>query len=215
MPGGLFDGALPIGLVMLLGTVVTVVTARLGRRRAALDFPQLAATLGLTYAPPRYRDMIGSLSGVVRGRPVRIDPDEQKMIAVRFVAAPLVDLRSYEHGRGAPHGMVPVHTGHRDFDRFFRTRFASPEIAARLTQMQEPDALLRAFRGGLRRKVQSLSVTAEGVVCRLDFGTPAYIPAGALQALLPACLALAEVVESDDPHAAASAPLESEADSRP
>jgi hypothetical protein len=45
--------------------------------------------------------------------------------------------------------------------------------------------------------VQSVTVTSESVVCRLDFGSPPYIPAGALNELLPACARLADLLEPD------------------
>jgi hypothetical protein len=91
--------------------------------------------------------------------------------------------------------MVTVHSGDRQFDRFFKTRFASEDIAARIALASRPGERLGPFMGRYARHVQSVTVTSEGVVCRLDFGSPPYIPEGALHELLPACAKLADLLE--------------------
>jgi hypothetical protein len=198
IPSGLFDNGLPIGILMFLGTAFAFLRRKLGRRRAAARFPALASTLGLQYTPPRYAGNVGVLAGTYRGRNVRVDPDEQRSIKVRFDSAPRVDLRTYENSLRAPFDMVTVHTGDREFDRYFKTRFASEDVAAHIAGASQPGQLLRPFLGRYARHVQSLTATAEGVVCRLDFGTPPYIPEGALQELLPACVELANLLEPVD-----------------
>jgi len=202
IPGGLFDSGLPIGILMFLGTAYAFLRRRLGRRRAATRFPALAAALGLEHTPPRYAGNVGVLAGTFSGRSVRVDPDEQRLIKVRFHGAPRVDLRTYENSLRAPFDMVTVHTGDREFDRFFKTRFASEDVAAHIAMAAQPGQRLRPFMGRYARHVQSITVTAEGVVCRLDFGTPPYIPEGALHELLPACVELANLLESNDAAAA-------------
>jgi hypothetical protein len=198
IPGGLFDGALPIGILMFLGMLLAFVRRKLGRKRAAQHYPELARELGLEYTPPRYRGNAGVLAGVYVQRALRVDPDDQRLIKLRFRGAPRVDLRTYENAARAPFDMITVYSGDRGFDRFFKTRFASEEIAARIASTKNPSRHLAAFMGRYARHVQSLTVTSEGVVCRLDFGTPPYIPAGALRELLPACAALADLLEPAD-----------------
>jgi hypothetical protein len=205
IPGGLFDSGLPIGILMFLGTAFAILRRRLGRRRAAVRFPALAASLGLEHTPPRYSGNVGVLTGMYAGRSVRVDPDDQRSIKVRFSGTPRVDLRTYENSLRAPFDMVTLHTGDREFDRFFKTRFASEEVAAHIAAVSQPGVRLRPFTGRYARHVQSVTVTADGVVCRLDFGTPPYIPEGALHELLPACVELANLLEPNDP-APASAP---------
>jgi hypothetical protein len=195
MPGGLMNGALPIGMIMCVGMVLAVVYRRLGRRKAARRFPDLAQRLGLTHVPPLDPAGVGRLSGRYQGRSVLVDPDEQRLIAVRFEGAPRVDLRSYEASLRPPFDMVTVYSGDRFFDRFFKTRFASEEIAARIADSDHPSTHLNALHGRFYRQVKSLAVTAEGVMCRVDFGSPPYIPSAALEQLLPACVAIADLVE--------------------
>jgi hypothetical protein len=198
IPGGLLDNGLPIGILMFLGTAFAVLRRRLGRRRAVARFPALAASLGLEHTPPRYAGNVGVLTGAFAGRQVRVDPDDQRSIKVRFSGTPRVDLRTYENSLRAPFDMVTVHTGDREFDRFFKTRFASEDVAVHIAAVSEPGQRLRPFMGRYARHVQSVTVTSEGVVCRLDFGTPPYIPEGALHELLPACVELADLLEPND-----------------
>jgi hypothetical protein len=210
IPGGLFDNGLPIGILMFLGTALAYVRRRVGRRKAAQRFPALAATFGLEYTPPRYAGNVGMLSGTYEGRSVRVDPDDQRLIKLRFHGTPRIDLRTYENSLRPPFDMVIVHSGDRQFDRFFKTRFASENVAARIATSKEPGQRIKAFTGRYARHVQSVIVTTEGVVCRLDFGTPPYIPEGALHELLPACAQLADLLEPAD-HDAASEPEETPA----
>lgn len=209
IPGGLFDGALPVGILMFLGMAWAFVRRKLGRKRAAQRFPVLARALGLDYTPPRYPGNAGVLAGVYANRAVRVDPDDQRLIKVRFRGAPRVDLRTYENAVRAPFDMVTVYSGDRAFDRFFKTRFASEDVAARIVDTERPSRQLSAFMGRYARHVQSLTVTSDGVVCRLDFGSPPYIPPGALLELLPACAGLADLlepVEAGDPLPSALGP---------
>ena len=195
IPTGLFDNGLPIGILMFLGTAIAFVRRKLGRKRAAQRFPELATQLGLEYTAPRYKGNVGILTGTYDGRPVRVDPDEQRLIKLRFHGTPRVDLRTYENSLRPPFDMVTVHSGDRVFDRFFKTRFASEDVAARISTSPQAGECLAPFLGRYSRHVQSVTVTAEGVVCRLDFGSPPYIPEGALNELLPACAQLANVLE--------------------
>lgn len=197
--GGLSADAMPIGILMFLGTLGAFLWRKLGRRRARQQFPELSRELGLEFTPPRYAGAVGTLTGVYKGRTVRIDPDDQRLIKVRFHASPRIDLRSYEHAQRAPFDMVTIHSSDRTFDRFFKTRFASEGVAERIAAAPDPGRVLEPFMGRFARQVQSLTVTGDGVVCRLDFGTPPYIPAGALHELLPACVSLADLIEPGAP----------------
>jgi hypothetical protein len=201
MPGSLL-GALPLGLLMFAGTAAALLRRKWTRKRALQDFPSLARELGLDHAAPRYAGAVGVLTGTRSGRQVRVDPDDQRLLKVRFHGSPRVDLRSYEHALASPFDMITVYSRDRDFDRFFRTRHASEAIARRIAEDQRPGRHVEAFQGGNARQIQSVTITSEGVVCRFE-----YLSAEALRELLPACLALADLIE---PEAAA---VEASADS--
>ena len=196
MPGGSLLSALPIGLLMFAGSAAVLLRRKWTTQRAALDFPALAASLGLQHTPSRHAGGAGVLSGSYQGRPVRIEADEQKLLKVRFHGAPRVDLRSYQHAIGVPFDMVTVYSRDRDFDRFFRTRHAAEQIARRIARSQ-PGRLVAAFEGPHARGLQSLTVTSDGIALRFE-----YISAEAVRELLPACVALADVIEPKEPDAA-------------
>jgi hypothetical protein len=200
--GQLFSsGALPIGLLMFLGSALAFALRKSGHRQAVKAFPALASELGLSFVAPRYSDAQGTLVGELGGRRVHVDPDEQQRILVRFkpatpASAVALDLRTYEHSLRAPFGMITLYTNDREFDRFFRTRFASEALAARLADVQGLAESIAPFRGPFARNLRGLSITSEGVTLTLDFGRPQHIPAEAVRELLPACIELVELIES-------------------
>ena len=102
--------------------------------------------------------------------------------------------------------MVVAYSGDRRFDRFFKTRFACEEVADRIACSESPSALLDAFEVRYGRQVESLSVTSDGVVCRVRFGNPPHIPVSAVETLLPAWADLADLIEGDSTSVASREP---------
>jgi hypothetical protein len=203
-----FSSALPIGLIMFLSSALAFALRKAGHKKAIQTFPALAQELGLEFVAPRYEKAQGTLVGEIDGRRVHVDPDEQQRILIRYkpganTSPPAIDLRTYEHSLRAPFGLVTLYTNDRALDQFFRTRFASPELVEELADDDRLAEHIAPFRGVYARNLRGLSVTAEGITCVLDFGRPQHIPAEAVRELLPACLALAQLVESSA--AAASA----------
>ena len=209
MPAGSLLSSLPLGLIMFGGTAFAILRRKWNRKRVAQDFPALGRELGLEYTAPRYAGAAGTLAGSYSDRVVRIDPDEQRLLKVRFHGTPRVDLRSYQHTAAAPFDMVTIYSRDRDFDRFFRTRYATEAIAQRIAAAEQPGRYLRAFQGSHARQIQSVTVTSDGVVCRFD-----YMSTEALRDLLPGCVALADLIEPSElasvPEPPASAPLSEE-----
>jgi hypothetical protein len=187
--------AAPIGLLMFFGTYLASKRRQSGRARAAKELPELARRLGLE---SRKADPggIGALSGDYEGYRVYVDPDERPRIVVYFANAPAVALRTYEHEKRVPPGMVSVLTDNDAVDRFFRDRYASPERAAALhDEASAFERLLEPFTGRWNRNVAHVSVTSERLECALDFGRPSYIPKEAVESLLPGAVALARFLE--------------------
>jgi hypothetical protein len=199
MPDWLTSGALPIGLIMFSLTMLGFLRKRTGWYLAKRQLPGLASELGLGFVAPRYDKAMGSLRGRYKGYRVHVDPDDRRAIVVSFEHEPRVDLRTYEHSTRPPHGMVTVFSGERSFDHFFKTRFAVEELAQRLGAVRDWNQKLAVFRGRYAKNVRSLSVTASGVTCVLDFGSPPFIPAEAVRELLPASVELASLFEPEKP----------------
>jgi hypothetical protein len=190
----LTHGAIPMGLVMFTITVVAFARRRIGFQQASKSLPELAKELGLEFSPPRYKKALGQINGMLSGYKVRVDPDELRQIIVRLNGQSGVDLRTYERNARPAPGLEPYRASNRRFNAFFKTRYATPEIAEKL-EAEKLDALLDPFFGRWSRHVKAVAVTAEGVSCTLDFGSPPYIPGDAARVLLMACVALARAIE--------------------
>jgi hypothetical protein len=200
----LFQGALPIGLLMFVFTAFTFLRRRRERQLATRDLPSLAAELGLTHVAPRYNGAQGQLRGTFQGRSVIVDPDDRRRLLVRFNVAPPVDLRRAPPESAPRRGWVLVHSKSRAFNSFFRTRVAAPELAEALAQHSAVEPLLAPFlTGEFSRVINEFAIGQDGVSCRLDYGTPPYFPVAAIRELLPACCAWADTIEAV--HAAAPA----------
>lgn len=195
MSGWLGQGGLPLGAVLLVSLLYASLRHKSGFRRAAAALPEVGRELGLEYSSPRYTRAQGSLAGRYRGRVVRVDPDEQRAILMRFEGAPCIDLRTYERPQRAAPGMTQIQSGDALFDGFWKTRFASKAIARRMARAELPSRVTEPFKLAYWRNLRSLSVSEAGITCVLDFGNPPYIPADALRVLLPALAALADFVE--------------------
>jgi len=185
--------ALPLGLVMFAGLALGYFRRKSGHRKAQEDFPGLAKRLKLEYRAPRSRGEVGQLYGRTGGFQVFVDPDEQRKLIVRFNGAPNLDLRNYETLR-RPSGTVPFVALDQSINSFLKTRYAEPKLAERLHD-SDLAALLAPFRERYRRELKELNLTEHGVTCVLDFGYPRYLPAEAIEVLIPAMVALAKVIE--------------------
>jgi hypothetical protein len=185
--------AMPLGLVMFSSLVWGYYRRRAGHRRAREDYPALATRLGISFRAPSSKDQIGHLYGTLRGYAVYIDPDDQRKLIVRFRGAPKVDLRNYESTRRS--GQIPYFSfRERSANEYFGTRYADPEIGARLNEA-ELSRLLEPFAKRYRYEVKELNITEHGVTCVLNFGNPPHIPVAAIETLLPVLLDWAEVIE--------------------
>lgn len=185
--------ALPFGLVLFAGLTLGYLRRKGAHRRALQSYPELASELGLEYRAPRAAKESGQLYGKLKGFGVLVDPDDQRKLIVRFRGEPCVDLRSYESQR-RPQATIPYVDPDRSINRYFPTRWASPEIAEVLQQ-----ANLRSLLAPILERYQGiakeLNITQHGVTCVLDFGHPRHIPPDAVRELLPVLLCLAEVIE--------------------
>lgn len=181
---------------MIVCMAASLLWRKHGHRSAARDLPDLATELALLFVPSRYTGAQGQIKGSFQGHEVRIDPEESRSITVRFSGAPPIALKSYESTGKAPFDWVALYSGDRVFDRFFKTRFAAAALARSLASSSAPSRYLEAFRGVYTRQVKAVTVSSDGVRCELDFGNPPYIPSSAIRVLLPACVALADFIES-------------------
>lgn len=185
--------AVPVGLVFLGGMLLTVLRRKAGHRKAQGGYPELAQRLGLTYRPSPYRRGVGTLSGEHDGYSIVVDPDEQRRMRVKFRGAPRVDLRSYEHGARAPHGLGTIFSSDKGFDAYFKTRFAAEDERAHIEALRRPSELIEPLCAV--RELKELTITQSGVACLFDYGNPPYIPVDVVESLLPALVKLARALD--------------------
>jgi hypothetical protein len=188
--------AIPVGLVFFGSMVLGFLRRRAGNKHATKQYPALAARLGLTHRPSRYQKGVGTLSGDYQGFTVVVDPDEQRRIRVKFQGHPRIDLRSYDIPTPPPQGMGTLFSRDKNFDAFFKTRYVGSEERERLEDLERPSDLLTPLRQ--LRELKQLSVTDSGVSAVFDFGNPPHIPADVVEAILPALVKLARLVEDPD-----------------
>ena len=179
---------------MFAGMALGIFLRRARQRAARRQYPALAQRLGLALRPASHPKGIGKLTGTYEGYRVLVDPDQTRRITVQFDAAPKIDLRSYEDLRRRPRGLAPYASGHKRFDAFFKTRYASRRVAKRLARAGDLSELIAPLRGPFSREIRQVMVTSEGVTCVLDFGNPPNLPPEVVETLLPALIELAWVI---------------------
>jgi hypothetical protein len=183
-------------VLMIVGPYVMHRLRRSGASRAKKDYPALAEKLGLSLRSAEGA-RIGVLSGDQDGYRVVVDPDDRPRIVVYCRAEPPVILRTFEHEKRVPAGMIAMTTPGRVANRFFKDCYAEPELGAALAEREdELDALLRPFSDRWPRNLVHLSITSERLECALDFGRPNHISREVVEVLLPASVSLVRFVES-------------------
>ena len=191
-------GAVKQALFFAMMVVVPYVAHRLrrsGAARAAKEYPALATKLGLSRRDP-IEGGVGPLSGELDGHRVYVDPDDRPRIVVYTRAEPPIVLRTFEHEKRAPAGMVAVAPKGVP-SGFLKDAYAAAPLAPLLdARADELAALLRPFVERWPRTVSHLSITPERLECALDFGRPSHIPPEVVEALLPAAISLVRFFES-------------------
>jgi hypothetical protein len=184
------------GLFMFALTASGFLWRKYGRSRAGQDLAALATELGLAFVASRYKGSAGKLSGQYQGYQVRFDPEESRSLSVRLARTIPLELRSYETRPAPPRDWETLYSADREFDRYFKTRFAARGLARALAAQPMPSRYLEPFRGPLAARIKSLVVSEDSVRCELELGHPPYISPAAIRELLPACVKLAGFVES-------------------
>jgi hypothetical protein len=194
-----FIRSLPIGFVLFLLTYLAIRRKRSQRSQAIADFPVFAQAEGLQHQQRRAGE-IGVLTGQYRGFELRVDPDEGAKIWVRFANHPKLELRSFKFFKRQPVGMVPLLTEFGEFEGYFVERFASEGINEALLEREadDLDQIVQSLKASPQR-ILALSVSAEGIECRLEAERVSYIAKATLEYLLPQLVRLAKVLDISVP----------------
>lgn len=192
--------AVPFGLVFLLGTYLSLRRRQSGRARSTQDFPEFARSQGLQHQPARDAAGAGRLSGNYHGYELRVDPDEEARIVLRFAGAPQISLRTFGYHKRPPSNWKPIITRYRRFDAHFKERYATPQVAQRLDALGDLDTALQRLEQ-CPQPISSLSISSDGIECRLKIQRISYISVETLSYLLPLLLTWAQALDPLQPQA--------------
>jgi hypothetical protein len=196
-------------VVLFFLTYLTLRRKRSERGKATQDFPAFAQAEGLQHQQ-RQPGEIGVLTGTYQGFELRVDPDEGAKIWLRFTHAPKVELRTFKFHKRQPAGMEPLLSSYQTFEGYFADRYVGPAVNELLSKLEEDlDAIVRDLKTAPHRVI-ALSITSEGIECRLQVERIAYISTDTLRYLLPRLVRLAKVF--DVPEAAAGGAGDPDAD---
>jgi hypothetical protein len=194
MPDWLSNGALPVGMLFMLVTVLKVVRRKAGNVVARAQYPGLASKLGLSFTPAPYKNGVGRLSGQYKGFRVIVDPDDQRRIFIAFLSSPAVELHNFVHNKRSRAQQSSFRPIDKVLSKLFKTCHASGPLVRALNEAEGLGEALKPLF--FVRELKTLSVTAGGVNAVFDFGSPPYIPAELVDDVLPRLLKLASVFES-------------------
>ncbi len=187
--------ALPIGILMFLGTLFGFARRRAGRALAQRGFPALAEKLGLQFEAPRYRGWAGRLKGELRGHEVLVQSEERARIVVYLGRQPPIELRSYAHYKRTPDGFASFSLGERKLDRWLPNRYcgvgAEDELAG-----NETLATTLSELSTMTDHLKQLTVEPQRIEAVLDYGSPPYIPTADAERLLRLLVDLATEIEA-------------------
>ena len=167
---------------------------RSGWRKAKRELPEFAAVHDLEYKPSVAKHEMGSASGQLHGRKVRILPDERARLEVSL-RAPDIQLATYKPQIAPPENMQAFDTGRSGFDRFFRTRYATREMAEKVGSHK---ALIELVENRLRKwtfAIRYLEIAPRVMRCSVIYGQSRYIPEDILEKLLPELCELARLID--------------------
>jgi hypothetical protein len=195
MPSWLSGGAaMSMGGLLFMGvTVFGVLRRKAGNVIARVQYPGLAAKLGLQYTPAAYKNGVGRLTGTFKGFRVIVDPDDQRRIFVAFENAPPVELHSFVHNKRSGQGQQAFRPSSKVLAKLFKTSHASADLIEALDEDADLSQRLKSL--SFVRELKTLSVTPSGVSAIFDFGNPPYIPSELVDDVLPRLVALASVLE--------------------
>jgi hypothetical protein len=196
---------LPIGVLLFFLTYLALRRKRSERGKSLVELPAFAAAEALRYQE-RTTGQVGVVSGQYKGYEVRIDPENGAKIWLGFTNSPKVQLRNFRFLKRQPAGLQQMLTSFRQFDAFFVERYVDGAAQDALFSLGDLNKLVDDFKASPQRLV-TVSVSPEGIECRLVVERVPYISREMLEYLLPKLVRIAQAL--DKPLAASSTELQS------
>ncbi|MEM7412542.1 MAG: hypothetical protein AAF430_20090 [Myxococcota bacterium] len=185
-----------IAVLGTLAVLLPLILGALGKRRAERQLPDAAAALGLERDGPQGARQQGRYKGQIGGRRVIVRPDTFGMIRVGFESRPALSLSTDPAAVAVIEDVAPFETGDAAFDRLFRHRLASAEVAELLRTNERLRQRLVDFSKS--HSLRSFAVDAEYVtITGKVYAFFHYIPADRLEPLIADLVALADAIEPE------------------
>ncbi len=174
--------------------------------RAERALPALAERLELSFRPSGLPGRAGELNGVVEGQRVLVRPDKPALY-VEFRSS--IEGLALSTASPRTHTGAPFHSGHRAFDRLFRTRAAPHPVARRLAGNTSFCEAAVAFHRKWRRHIARVDMDRaqlcvilrrRGLLRNLAYVTPAEV-----EGMLPEMLHVVRLLEASTAAAAPKA----------
>lgn len=186
---------LPIGFFLFLVTYLMLRRKRSERGKSLVDLPAFAAAESLHYQE-RSAGQVGVITGQYKGYEVRIDPENGAKIWLGFANSPKVELRNFRFFKRQPSGLQQMLTSFRQFEAFFVERYVDTAAQEALLSLGDLNKLVDELKAGPQRLV-TVSVSPEGIECRLAIERVPYISREMLEYLLPRLLRIAQAVDKN------------------
>lgn len=187
--------AVPVGLVLFVGTLVGALRRKAGKELARAEYPSTAEGLGLVFQKGEGSTDLGRFKGDYGGKGVLVVPSEGRIVLE--LSAPVgVILRNYAHYKRTPAGLEPFSIGVRWADAWFQNRYCSSGLGGRLHLDAGLIRLLerlRPYQGAMKQ----FALEGRRLECVLHYGSPQYVPAAAIRELLPILAELADCCSQD------------------
>lgn len=186
----LFKFIVAIILALVVCELLFIDITGLGRRKAQRQFPAAAQQFGFIRQKSRASKPIGDYAGEYGGYHFLIEPDRNATIQLQM--KPLEGLDELMTRKGASN----FESGDDSFDSRFKTRSASAEMAGRIQQAPEFLQYAATFAGKWRWKANYIQIRPDAIYCSLKYGNGRYIPASALEQIIPEMVKLADLLQS-------------------
>lgn len=182
--------AVPFGLVMFVGTALGFGLRSFRRRAARASFPELGRRLGLEHTPAETAGAAGVLKGTYQGFGVRVESETRARVVVLLRSALELDLRNYDRWVRLPPGLEPFAFADRARNTWLKTRLASVDVAALVTDDTELERALDELHHD--PALREVSVCDGRVELVFDFGARGLFPVDAAQRTIGVAVRLAQ-----------------------
>lgn len=162
-----------------------------GWRNAKKELPTELKKFGLKFKKSELSHQIGTFSGKFNGREVEVLPDSHASIEIKLKNMPEVILNTVK----VPKDTGEFKTGVKQFDSFFKSKFAPENVSKKLMQAKKLHTHVEEFHKTWKRPLSFLEVGRYKIRCAMKYGQQTYIPPKKIEELLSDLCEMADLLE--------------------